>query len=60
MIKLIREGSRKYPWILIGIMAAIVIAFVVGMGWWGYGDTVAGKVASVGNMTIGLDEYRRV
>ena len=59
MIKLIREGSRKYPWILVSIMGAIVIAFVVGMGWWGYGDVVAGKVASVGDMTITLDDYKR-
>ena len=59
MIKLIREGSRKYPWILVFIMGAIVVAFVVGMGWWGYGDVVAGKVASVGDMTVTLDEYKR-
>ncbi len=59
MIKLIREGSRKYPWILITLMLMIVVAFIVGMGWWGYGDGQTDKVAQVGALSVSLDEYRR-
>ena len=60
MIKLIREGSRKYPWILIGIMAVIVVAFVVGMGWWGFVETPTNRVASIGDVDVTLDEYRQI
>jgi parvulin-like peptidyl-prolyl isomerase len=59
MIKLIREGSRKYPWILVSIMGVIVVTFVVGMGWWGYGQTAISSVATVGDMSISIEEYRR-
>ena len=34
MIKLMREGAHKYPWVLKSIMGILAIAFVVGMGWW--------------------------
>ncbi len=60
MIKLIREGSRKYPWILIGIMVVIVVAFVVGMGWWGFVETPTNRVASIGDVDVTLDEYRQI
>ena len=59
MIKLIREGSRKYPWILITLMLMIVVAFIVGMGWWGYGDAQAAKVAQVGELSVSIEEFRR-
>ena len=59
MIRLIREGSAKYPWILIGIMGVIVITFVVGMGWWGYGEAQTDNVATVGEADVTSDEYRR-
>ena len=36
MIRLIREGSQKYPWILMTIIGVIAVTFVVGMGWYGY------------------------
>lgn len=59
MIKLIREGSRKYPWILITLMLMIVVAFIVGMGWWGYGDAQTDTVAEVGELSVSIEEYRR-
>lgn len=59
MIKLIREGSRKYPWILITLMLMIVVAFIVGMGWWGYGEAQTDMVAQVGALSVSIDEYRR-
>lgn len=59
MIKLMREGAHKYPWVLKSIMGVLAIAFVVGMGWWGFSDTQTNAIASVGDLQITLDEYRR-
>ena len=59
MIKLMREGAHKYPWVLKSIMGILAIAFVVGMGWWGFSDTQTNAIASVGDQQITRDEYRR-
>jgi hypothetical protein len=59
MIKLMREGARKYPWILKSMMAILAIAFVITMGWWGFGEQQSNAVASVGDLPITRDEYRR-
>ena len=36
MIRLIREGSTKYPWILKFVVLVIAVTFTIGMGWFGY------------------------
>lgn len=59
MIKLMRESAKKYPWLLKSIMAVLAVAFVITMGWWGFGETQSNAVASVGDLTITRDEYRR-
>ncbi len=59
MIRLIREGSRKYPWILLGIIGVIVVTFVIGMGWFGYGEVSRNKIATVGDVKISRNEYER-
>ncbi|MEP6887606.1 MAG: SurA N-terminal domain-containing protein [Nitrospirales bacterium] len=59
MIKLMREGARKYPWLLKSIMGGLAIAFVVGMGWWGFTDSQSNGIASVGDLPISREEYRR-
>jgi hypothetical protein len=59
MIKLMREGAHKYPWLLQSIMGALAIAFVVGMGWWGFSEGQTNAIASVGDLPISRDEYRR-
>jgi hypothetical protein len=59
MIKLMREGARKYPWILKSMMAVLAVAFVITMGWWGFGEQQSNAVASVGDLPITHDEYRR-
>ena len=59
MIKLMREGARKYPWLLKTIVGAIAIAFVITMGWWGFTDQGSDDVASVGKLTVSRAEYRR-
>ncbi len=60
MIRLIREGTAKYPWILTVIVFLIAITFVIGMGWYGY-DEVAqpNAVATVGDYSVSKEEYLR-
>ncbi len=52
MIKLMREGAHKYPWLLKSIMGVLAIAFIVGMGWWGFSETQNNAIASVGDLPI--------
>lgn len=59
MIKLMREGAHKYPWLLKSMMGILAIAFVVGMGWWGFTDSQSNGIASVGDLPISREEYRR-
>jgi hypothetical protein len=59
MIKLMREGAHKYPWLLKSMMGILAIAFVVGMGWWGFTDSQSNAIASVGELPISRDEYLR-
>lgn len=59
MIKLIREGARNYPWILKSLMWLLAVVFVITMGWWGFGEQQTDAVASVGDLTVTRDEFRR-
>ena len=61
MLKLIREASHSYPWLLKSIMGVIALAFVITMGWWGFRDqpSAGSVVASVGDLTVSHDEFRR-
>ena len=59
MIKLLREGNLRYPWLLKGAMATIAITFVIGMGWWGYGESQTDAVATVGPLKVSRDEFMR-
>lgn len=59
MIKLIREGSRKYPWILKSVVGLIALVFVVTMGWWGFESSQPRAVASVGPFKVSREEFRR-
>jgi peptidyl-prolyl cis-trans isomerase D len=59
MIKLMRDSAHKYPWLLKSIMGALAVAFVITMGWWGFEEQESNAVASVGDMAITRDEYRR-
>ncbi len=61
MIKLMREASHSYPWLLKSIMGVIALAFVITMGWWGFRDQpdAGSVVASVGDLTVSRDEFRR-
>lgn len=59
MIKLLREAAHDYPWFLKTIMGLLALAFIITMGWWGFGEQTGNVVASVGDQTIPLDEFRR-
>lgn len=59
MIKLLREAAHDYPWFLKTIMGILALAFIITMGWWGFGEQSGNVVASVGDQTIPLDEFRR-
>ncbi len=59
MIKLMRDAAHKYPWLLKSIMGILAVAFIITMGWWGFGESQGNIVASVGDLTITRDEYRR-
>ena len=59
MIKLMRESAHKYPWLLKSAMGILATAFVITMGWWGFGEHETDAVASVGNLTVTRDEFSR-
>jgi peptidyl-prolyl cis-trans isomerase D len=59
MIKLMRDAAHNYPWLLKSIMGILAVAFIITMGWWGFGESQSNVVASVGDLTITRDEYRR-
>ncbi len=59
MIKVLRYAHDKYPWFLAISMGFIAITFVVGMGWWGFGEQSGNVVAKVGDLSISRDEFRR-
>jgi peptidyl-prolyl cis-trans isomerase D len=63
MLKLMREASHSYPWLLKSIMGVIALTFVITMGWWGFRDQpgagAGAVVASVGDLTVSRDEFRR-
>lgn len=59
MIKLMRESAHKYPWLLKAMMGILAVAFVITMGWWGFGEDTSNAIASVGPLTVTRDEYLR-
>ncbi|HJT21202.1 MAG TPA: SurA N-terminal domain-containing protein [Nitrospira sp.] len=59
MIKLMREASHNYPWLLKSIMGILAVAFIITMGWWGFGEQRGTIVASVGDLTVTHDEFKR-
>jgi hypothetical protein len=59
MIKTMRDAAHNYPWLLKSIMGLLAIAFVITMGWWGFGEQTGGPVAKVGNQSVSLDEFKR-
>jgi peptidyl-prolyl cis-trans isomerase D len=59
MLKLMREASHSYPWLLKSVMGVIALTFVITMGWWGFGEQTGTVVASVGDFTVSHDEFRR-
>jgi SurA N-terminal domain len=59
MIKVLRFANEKYPWFLAATMGFIAITFIVGMGWWGFGEHSGSVVATVGDLSISSEEFKR-
>ena len=59
MIKVLRFANEKYPWFLAITMGFIAITFIVGMGWWGFGEQTGSVVATVGDLSISSEEFKR-
>jgi len=59
MIKIMRSAAHNYPWLLKSIMGILAVAFVITMGWWGFGEQATNAVANVGELTVSRDEFRR-
>ncbi len=59
MIKTMRDASHNYPWVLKSIMGILAVAFVITMGWWGFGEQTGGPVAKIGEQGVSLDEFKR-
>ncbi|HET7909131.1 MAG TPA: SurA N-terminal domain-containing protein [Nitrospira sp.] len=59
MIKILRFANEKYPWFLAIMMGFIAISFIVGMGWWGFGEQSGSVVATIGDQSVSVDEFKR-
>ncbi|MBI5673420.1 MAG: SurA N-terminal domain-containing protein [Nitrospirae bacterium] len=59
MIKTMRDAAHNYPWLLKSIMGLLAVAFIITMGWWGFGEQAGGPVATVGDQSVSLDEFKR-
>ena len=58
MLRTMREGSQKHPWILWLILIAIAITFVI-VGAWDYQGSAPTAVAEVGPYKVSQQEYRQ-
>ncbi|MFZ3013611.1 MAG: SurA N-terminal domain-containing protein [Nitrospira sp.] len=59
MIKTMRDAAHNYPWLLKSIMGTLAVAFIITMGWWGFGEQAGGPVATIGDQSVSLDEFKR-
>lgn len=59
MIKILRDSSHNYPWLIKSIMYTLALAFVITMGWWGFDERSSNAVADVGDLTVSRDEFKR-
>ncbi len=59
MIKILRDASHNYPWLLKSIMGILALVFVVTMGWWGFDERAGNAVADVGDLSVSRDEFKR-
>ncbi|MDH4096978.1 MAG: SurA N-terminal domain-containing protein [Nitrospira sp.] len=59
MIKILRDSSHNYPWLLKSIIGLLALVFVITMGWWGFDERSGNAVADVGDLTVSRDEFKR-
>jgi len=59
MLKIMRQGAIENPWLYRSVMGGIAAAFIVSMGWWGFGNQAGDAVARVNDAVIPREEYQR-
>lgn len=59
VLKLIRQSAIDKPWFYRAIMLLIAVAFIVGMGWFGFGSADSSYIALVEDVQISRQEYRQ-
>ena len=59
MLKIMRQGAIENPWLYRTVMGGIAAAFMVSMGWWGFGNQAGDAVARVNDAAVSRDEYQR-
>jgi hypothetical protein len=59
MIKILRDASHNYPWLIKSVMGILALVFVVTMGWWGFDEKAGNAVADVGDLSVSRDEFKR-
>ncbi len=59
MIKLLRDVNHDHPWVLKAMMGVLAMAFIITMGWWGFGEQSSDHIATIGDLRVGQDEFRR-
>ena len=59
MLKTLRRGAIENPWFYKIIMGGLAIAFMISMGWWGFGGQQEDAIARVNDVPIDNVTYRR-
>jgi peptidyl-prolyl cis-trans isomerase D len=60
MLKILRKGAIENVWFYRIIMIVLSLAFVITMGWWGFGGPSEQRVmAKVGKTSITLEQYQQ-
>ncbi|MCI0527580.1 MAG: SurA N-terminal domain-containing protein [Nitrospira sp.] len=60
MLKILRKGAIENVWFYRIIMIVLSLAFVITMGWWGFGGpSEQHVVAKVGKTSITLEQYQQ-
>jgi peptidyl-prolyl cis-trans isomerase D len=60
MLKTLRKGAIENVWFYRIIMIVLSLAFVITMGWWGFGGSSEQRVvAKIGKTSITLEQYQQ-
>ena len=59
VLKIMRRGAIENPWFFRTIMFTLAVAFMITMGWWGFGNDEDRAIAKVDQTAISIDEYQQ-